>query len=143
MSWIELPLFVGLAVIVLSLTAVYLKGDSPSLVARVEPKSVQHGGQLRLTVSLTNLGDKPIKLTFPSSLTFDFEVSGENGYYRWSQGKYFLEIMTIIELKPGEEKTVTFTWVADLPPGEYQVKAFMEPMSGAKLQSDVISITIV
>ena len=142
LSWIEIPLFLGALAIVISFGITYLVSDSPYVAVRVQPTSIQPGGQLTIAASLKNLRDSPIRLTFSSSLTFDFEVSGKNGYYRWSKDKFFLMVITVVELKAGEERDITFTWTANLPPGDYQVKVFLEPMSSPRLESRAVAITI-
>lgn len=142
LSWVDLPILIGLfAVIVLS-SIVGFGGDSLVLRAWARPNTVEQGGLVKIYASLMNLRNEPISITFPSSLTFDFEVSGPNGYYRWSKDKFFLMVITSIELKPGESRTCEFQWKADLPPGTYIIKVIMQPMSREKLESNEVTLLI-
>lgn len=142
LSWLEMPLLLGVIVILGLVGLSYVKGDALKLTASVQPFSVRRGAQVKIGASLKNLGMNPLELKFPSSKTFDFEVSGENGHYRWSTDKFFLTVITKIELHAGQETDTAFTWTADLPSGDYQLTVFLEPISGPTIESQAVALII-
>lgn len=64
---------------------------------------------LRLTV--TNLGDQVVRLSFPSSQIYDFVVRQQGQeIWRWSSDKMFAMVLTELKLNPGESRTYHETW---------------------------------
>ncbi len=65
-----------------------VKGKQPALDFQVQPRD----GTFRFTLYLTNRGDAPIRLRFPSSQRFDFVVmttDEKTTLWRWSWGRTF------------------------------------------------------
>ncbi|NOY82343.1 MAG: hypothetical protein GXP31_15190 [Kiritimatiellaeota bacterium] len=65
---------------------------------------------LELTVvgTLNNNSDAPVVLEFPTSLQMDFSWDDR---YRWSSGRFFLEMLTTVEVPAGEQHT----WEISVP----------------------------
>jgi hypothetical protein len=65
-----------------------VKGKQPALDFQIQPRD----GVFRFTLYLTNRGDAPIRLRFPSSQRFDFVVmttDEKTTLWRWSWGRTF------------------------------------------------------
>lgn len=79
-----------------------------SLEVGVTPEAV------RLILHVTNAGDRPVELTFPTSQRYDFEVESGGGerIWRWSDGRAFLQVVTEAVLEPGETWTMEGEWDA-------------------------------
>ena len=60
--------------------------------------------EVRISLALHNLGNESTTLVFPSTKVADFEVLDESGkqIYLWSSGKVFAQVITRIEILPGE-----------------------------------------
>ncbi len=142
LSWLDMPLLSAVFVILVLVGLTYGKGDTLKVTASIQPLSIRPGTQAKITATLRNLGNSPIELEFPSSKTFDFAVSGQNGHYRWSTDRFFLTVITKIALAPGQEIDATFIWTVDLPPGDYRLRIFLEPISGSRIESEAVDLVI-
>jgi|GEM_PF-898541 len=77
-------------------------------------------------MEVENRSTEPVELTFNTSQQYDLEVTGPNSYYwRWSQGKFFLMVLTAYTLNPGEKKIYRESWSIpeQASPGIYNIKA--------------------
>lgn len=80
------------------------------------------GDAMKFELSLTNEGDEPMLLQFPSGQQFEIIVKDENNkvVYRYSEGKMFTMAIVMKEIEPKE----TLVWVDEwneAPPGTYTV----------------------
>ena len=75
-------------------------------VADLEPPvDVGHSvPTLNATLTIRNTTDSPVKIVTATGQQFDFEIRDANGtvVYRWSDGKFFTQALTNIDLSPGE-----------------------------------------
>ncbi len=87
-------------------------------------------------ITVTNRTAAMQTLTFTSSQTSDFIVYRDGGnehVWRWSDGKAFLQVVSSIELAPGESFTASVDWDqldgdgSPVGPGDYEVQAFAPP----------------
>jgi len=86
----------------------------------VEP--VWSDGAVVLKFYVVNHSDKPIILTFSTNQTFDYWLMGEGFFYHFAEGKYFLQVITQITVKPGEKKYIGFDKL-QLKSGRYRIDA--------------------
>ena len=83
---------------------------------------------LNLSVMLTNLGNVSINLSFPNAQIADFMVVGLSDgsiIYRWSDDKFFAEVITNITVKPNETITVLESNWQPQRKGEYLILAWI------------------
>jgi hypothetical protein len=80
-----------------------------------------------LTLRVTNPGDAPVELTFPTGQSFEFlvERNGEE-VWRWSEGRAFTQAVRQISVEGSATESYEATWVppADLT-GEFRVRGFL------------------
>lgn len=71
---------------------------------------------VRFVLQVTNTGDSPVELTFPSGQSFDFVVlDGEREVWRWSAERMFTQALRTETLPAGETRAYQATW--NPPPG--------------------------
>ncbi len=70
------------------------------------------GESVRLTLRLTNHGDKPLQLTFPSAKTHDVTVSDEDGriVWQWSHDRAFAQALQERTVLAGGSLTRDVAW---------------------------------
>ena len=95
------PRIVGASQLLVSLSI-----DTPVYVANLMPP-VDHGRAvptLSATLTIRNTTDHPVQILTPSGQQFDFVISDQNGLlvYQWSDGRFFTQATTTIEVSPGE-----------------------------------------
>ncbi|RKX44341.1 MAG: hypothetical protein DRP38_09510, partial [Thermotogae bacterium] len=83
---------------------------------------------VNISVSVTNVGNQPINLTFPTAKTGDFSIIDSDGteVYRWSEGKYFIQVITTLTIKPKETVTLLTDEWKPLTEGTYTIRAWLE-----------------
>lgn len=69
-------------------------------------------GGLTLTLRVTNIGDTPMRIRFPTSQQFDITIHNTNGekLWAWSADRMFLTAVCDRELAPGEAATYEVHW---------------------------------
>jgi hypothetical protein len=83
------------------------------------------GETVQIKIALYNYGKEYVELQFNSSLIFDFEIIGNNGYkYKYSENNVFLQTITKIKIKPNEKFEQNFEWKAEKE-GIYTIKAYL------------------
>jgi hypothetical protein len=83
------------------------------------------GETVQIKIALHNYGKVYVELQFNSSLIFDFEIIGNNGYkYKYSENNVFLQTITKIGIKPNEKFEQNFEWKAEKE-GIYTIKAYL------------------
>ncbi len=74
------------------------------------------GERISMTLSLTNCGDKPVRLSYPDSQRYDFivqEAVGEDvkeEVWRWSADKLFAQVLGEDTIRPGETVSYIEIW---------------------------------
>jgi hypothetical protein len=92
-----------------------VRGDG-GIIVRVETDKVLYslGDTVYITFTVSNESDIPQKLIFNTSQIYDFVIFNiskqELGYYRWSAGRMFAQVITEINLEPNEVKVFTEKW---------------------------------
>jgi hypothetical protein len=81
--------------------------------------SIAPGEALVLVLTVRNPGGAPQRVALPSAQTHDFAVSthAAREIWRWSAGRRFAQILTELELAPGEERSFRESWPARGPDG--------------------------
>lgn len=72
------------------------KGKDWEVVMTTDKKKYRVGEEVPLILTLTNLADTSLELTFPSAKTHDFIVRDERGrtVWQWSSGRAFAQALT-------------------------------------------------
>lgn len=93
------------------------EGVVPSLTATVEADSV------RFELHVTNMTEDTLRLEFPSSQRFDFEVRGAGGEsaWRWSAARSFAQVLGAEAVAPGATVTYGATWAVGERRGAHTV----------------------
>jgi len=93
-----------------------------SLSVRLENDTVQVSNQFNITLRLKNIGNLDITLYFPTPQIFDFKIlEGDKEVYKWSSDRFFIQVLRIVRLGPGETLEQTLTWMVESSPGIYAV----------------------
>jgi len=83
------------------------------------------GEKVKITIILYNYNKDYVELQFNSSLIFDFEIIGNNGYrYKYSENNVFLQTITKIKIEPNGKFSQEFEWVAEAE-GIYTIRAYL------------------
>lgn len=90
--------------------------------ARYSPGSV-----LGARLTLRSTTSQPLALEFPSGQTYDLKVANQKGevVYLWSAGRAFTLIYRTETFGPGEKTYGVAAPLDNLPPGRYQVEAWL------------------
>ena len=107
-----------------------------------------------ITVTMTNTGDSLVNLTFPTSQVYDVIIKNKRDteLYRWSDNKFFLQVITEVPFQPGETMSWDVTWYQQgrffnflpnhlLIPGTYSIQGIL-PKIDTIMESDEQEITI-
>ncbi|RLF52925.1 MAG: hypothetical protein DRN19_00105 [Thermoplasmata archaeon] len=98
---------------------------------------------VNISVSVTNIDDRLINLTFPTAKTGDFSIVDPDGteVYRWSEGKYFIQVITTLTIKPKETITLlTDEWKPSIE-GTYTIRAWLETTPRVLSDPAMINVT--
>jgi len=60
---------------------------------------------------------------------FDLIITDYNGEHRWSDGKDLTPELTLLELQPGQSKTIEMNWVVQPLTSSLSVNAVLIPYS--------------
>jgi hypothetical protein len=65
--------------------------------------------EITATLTVFNQSKLPVTFSFPSSQRYDFAIANSDGVevWRWSNGRFFLQVLGSLTLNPGQ--SVTFT----------------------------------
>lgn len=98
------------------------------------------GEPVSLGLTVTNLGDQVIRLSFPSSQIYDFVVRRQGQeIWRWSSDKMFAMVLTELKLNPGESRTYHETWPQVDQKGEQVTAGSYELVALLVLQPPILS----
>jgi hypothetical protein len=91
------------------------KGEGGILVKVETDKTVYKLGEtVNITFTISNESNVFQKLTFNTAQTYDFVIfniaKNDLGFYRWSQGRMFADVITEINLEPNEVKVFKEQW---------------------------------
>ncbi len=81
------------------------------------------GEEIHITVIAKNNGSSPITLVFPTSCTADYTI---DGYYRWSDDKMFLQVITYAYIEPYGSRNWYFSHRSD----DYHLSAGIHTIIG-------------
>jgi hypothetical protein len=91
-------------------------GSQTGIVVKVETDKTVYklGETVNITFTISNESNVFQKLTFNTAQTYDFVIfniaKNDLGFYRWSQGRMFAEVITEINLEPNEVKVFKEQW---------------------------------
>lgn len=91
--------------------------------------------ETHIELFLTNEGEKTLEFEAPTSQWYDFTITDEKNkiVYEYSKGKFFLQAIQRIILKPGETKiwieNVSLPSGKSLKPGKYKINAQLKAMT--------------
>jgi hypothetical protein len=81
---------------------------------------------------VTNTGEQPVTLLFPSAQVYDFVVrQSSREIWRWSRERMFAAVLTEVRLLPGKPQSYNAFWEQgdtegrQVPPGAYEVIGFL------------------
>ncbi len=88
------------------------KGDDWEITLATEKKEYRADEDVLLILTLTNLADTSLELTFPSTQTHDFIVRDERGrtVWQWSAGRVFAQALTERTLVAGGRLKRDIAW---------------------------------
>ncbi len=94
-------------------------GEGDDVAASMEVKV--SGDSVRLILHVTNSGDTPVQLSFPTSQRYDFVVETPAGekVWRWSDGMSFLQALSQETLAPGDSWDMEAVWDPGDREGEF------------------------
>ncbi len=117
-----LPIVV-LMLIATAATAAKPAAAQPALQVTASTDRVAYptGVPVRVTVTVRNTGDAPLRLTFPSSQSYDFNISSAQSLatvWQWSQNRGFAAVIVERTLAAGESVSYAETWNQRSPGGD-------------------------
>ncbi len=82
---------------------------------------------VRMLFHVTNAGEEPVRLTFPTAQRYDIVVTTAEGeeVWRWSEGRSFAQVVTRGRLAPGETWQMTGTWEHGSRSGAYRATGIL------------------
>lgn len=93
------------------------KGQTKRLTLTIVTDKPEYelGETVYVTLTLTNVGKKPVTIMYGDSKFFDFAVRivADSTYemiFRWSHGRYFSPLATVITLHQGDSFGQTLEW---------------------------------
>lgn len=103
-------------------------GQGLSASLDVAPASAPGGQSRTFTLTVSNTSGRKLDTEFTSSQEYDFEIVSEGKrVWRWSEDKFFLQVITSKTISPGSSMVFQTNWDGKgsdgkpLPPGTYQV----------------------
>jgi len=133
-----------LAVSLISTSCGMITGPGPGLnvVASISRQSAE---SITFRIGVENTGTTAKSLDFSTSQTFDIEVRAVSGalVWRWSNDKYFADVLIGLELGPGESSIQETAWDLKgdngqpLPHGTYKAKVFI---TSSPRDGDLVSV---
>ena len=103
---------------------------------------------IRIKILLKNTSNDKLTLTFRSAKIVDINLLDKNKKLikRWSEGKFFAQMINDLTLEPNETVEKTITWnvfrEALVTPGEYYIEVFVKAFQG-EVSSNPIKISII
>ncbi|MDK2808871.1 MAG: hypothetical protein PWP24_1608 [Clostridiales bacterium] len=98
---------IALFFLLLAIPTVSRAAKVPAPVVKVKTVATATQGGILVKIVVKNQGKKTISFEHSSGLLFDYELldKNKNVLYRWSQDKYFIQMMTTTTLKRGKRLT--------------------------------------
>ncbi|MEW6279789.1 MAG: BsuPI-related putative proteinase inhibitor [Candidatus Eremiobacterota bacterium] len=101
------------------------------------------GGHARFLLRVENFSGTPQVVTQPTGQSHDFSVVAADGreVWRWSADKFFLQAVQERVFQPGTVESFEGEWSCTdatgkrVPPGRYEVRAWLPVMGGPPLQA--------
>lgn len=106
-----------------------------------EPASA--GMPISLSLTATNEVESPLTLDFPDGQRYDFEVIADEGgtVWRWSEGRFFDQMLGRETLDAGAALTWTGRLEAGLPPGAYRIVATLTTVEPRTVAAEITVIS--
>lgn len=84
------------------------------------------GAPVTWTLLVHNDGNAPLTLDFPTGQEGEV-VLRQDGQerYRWGRDRFFTQVIRAVRLEPGQDKPVTLQGTLEVPPGRYELVAFL------------------
>ena len=106
------------------------------------------GETVVFVVVVTNLATSPATLHYPDSQLYDFDVSENSGRHAWtwSNGGYFLQVITDVEYDALQTRVYSVEWTQvgddgeDAGAGSYEVQALLpcrNPMTSNRVSFEI------
>ena len=118
------------------------------LKMEINKSSIVTGEDINITLSLINVGNQAVTISFTPPF-FDVICHSPEGYcYKWSDDKYFIQVLLSLTLDPGENYSETLEWnlyryengeYYPPKPGTYQLYGLSVP---AGLMCGPINVTV-
>jgi len=91
--------------------------DNISFDIITDKNEYKKGEQVHISLQITNYGSENITIGFPDAKTHDFIIFSFFWYkrYRWSDGKNFVQVPTLIKIPAGETHYWNKTWNQKAP----------------------------
>jgi len=106
----------------------------PAGTLATDHTAYSRSGTVTFKFAVTNPTNSAIHFDFDTAQQFDITVTDPHGVesWRWSQDRVFAQMLTAIDLKPGQSKVYTATWntvdARALPAGTYTATAKLTPV---------------
>jgi hypothetical protein len=95
----------------ISISSVIIVRSEDGLVVEMEVDRtvISIGESVSVLLTLKNVGENNLTITFSPPL-FDLYYDAPEGRFHWSDGKYFILLISSIMLEPGENCSETLQW---------------------------------
>jgi hypothetical protein len=103
------------------------KTDGFSVSLTAEPRIVEPGGGVSLTLAVRNLSAEPRTFEMTSGQTYDFAAFEKDGkeVWKWSSGMMFTQALRSETIKAGESKVFKVSWpTAGLKSASHTVEGY-------------------
>lgn len=114
-----------------------------SVAVNVSKKNLSVGETLNITVLVENKGNDSITLAFPTAQKGDISIvdsSNDMEVYRWSEGRYFAQVITQLSIDPGSKLTLLTAEWKPSKKGEYIIRAWTE--TNPRVFSEPVTIKV-
>ena len=93
----------------------FVKADDSNIEVKVTTDKAYYllGESVKITYTITNNSDNPLRFTFNTSQIYDFSIVNYGWgtlAYRWSKGKTFAQVITYLEIPAHSSKLFTAEW---------------------------------
>ncbi|MCW3984935.1 MAG: BsuPI-related putative proteinase inhibitor [Candidatus Bathyarchaeota archaeon] len=102
--------------------------DNLLLEMEVSKTLITIGEEIDITLTVTNVGNTTVTKTLPQPPVFNVCYFTSEGFFSWTDGKVFPQVIVEITLEPGESYTETLHW--DLYQFHYADGKFYPPRPG-------------
>jgi len=118
--------------------------NHPTGTLATDHTNYARSGTVTFKFAVTNPTNSAIHFDFDTAQQFDITVTDPHGVetWRWSQDRVFAQMLTAIDLKPGQSKVYTVTWdtagARALPAGTYTATAKLIPVMRQAVRGGIL-----